>query len=96
MGIGLGAPLGVCVCALVGGGLLIGCRRRRQRTSVGGGDAGGGSDEDVGDGGDKMVRDSGDGGGLGDVAELHGTGVQGCENELEAGFPMVQPRTLDS
>ena len=91
VGIGLGAPLGVCACALMGVLLLLGYRRRQQRSRTGRVNAEAGSDEvEV-----KTKRGSGDGGGSGDVAELHGAEMQGCQNELEAGFPVVQPRTVD-
>ena len=84
VGIGLGTPLGVCACALMGVLLLLGYRRRQQRSSVGDLNAEGGSDvvadDDIGD---KMKRGSGDGGGSGDVAELHGVGMQDCQNDLE-------------
>ena len=66
--------------------LLLGYRRRQQRSRVGLVNAEAGPDDFE----DKMNRGSGDGGGSGDVAELHGTGIQGCQNELEAGFSMVQ------
>ena len=91
VGIGLGAPLGVCVCALIGALLLLGYRRRQLRSRVGHVNAEAGHD----DAEDKMNRGSGDGAASGDVAELHGAGMQGCQNELEAGFPMVQPQTVD-
>ena len=83
VGIGLGAPLGVCVCALVGVLLLLGYRRRQQRSRVERVNAEAGSDDVAGDVEYKTKRGSGDGSGSGNVAELHGAGMQGCQNELE-------------
>ena len=79
VGIGLGAPLGVCACAMMGVLLLLGYRRRQQRPRVEHVSAEAVPDEaEI-----KTKRGSGDGGGSGNVAELHGAGMQGCQNELE-------------
>ena len=83
VGIALGAPLGVCACALMGVLLLLRYRRRQQRSRIEHMNAEAGPNDVADDIEDKTIRGSGDGGGSGNVSELHGAGMQGCQNELE-------------
>lgn len=83
VGIGLGAPLGICACTLMGVLLLLRYRRRQLRSRIQRMNAEAGPGDVADDVEDKTTRGSGDGGGSGNVFELHGAGMQGCQNELE-------------
>lgn len=82
--VGLGVPLGVCACAVLGLLLLLRHRRHKMLFLAGRANAVAASDDYVvGDIEDKMTAEGGNGDGSGEVSELHGMEGRGAANELE-------------